>query len=885
MKKLGIGIAIILVICLILLVAAPFLVDLDRYKTPIIEQVQSHINRDIDFEHIELTILTGLGAEIQGLRISDNPAFSKDDFLRLDRVQVKVELLPLFKKEVRIKSVILKKPVLSIARNAEGVFSFDDIIDALKKGPEEKVSGNSGSPVHAGEPAGGGTGGVAWAAGSEGEEASASAVPIPVLLDNFKILDGTVLYRDEMTLPGAAPLVIDMLDITARDVSLDTPVDIDLSADVLKSGRKNVYLAGTVGPLGKSMDVNQAPFNVKFSLKSTALSKLPTVMPVKIDSGMASAEIVAQGSLGTSVASEAIIDVVDFVFRGNGKDEGRSSGKVNAKLTGTVSLDYQNKNLSIERAALTLNENALTLKGKVEDFLTEPRWEITTDTATLDPAALIALFPQYAGTIPGELVLEGPAEIRIASSGKMTQFDIDAGVETTKMGIVFGEVFRKPKGTPLSVAMKGKRKGNTFFFDAVDLVLHNLKARASGNLQFKEDAPKYTFDLAARPVALDGWDELVPLLTPYDLKGDIAVNMSAVGIPDTHSLTLEATSDELKFSVPPPKDGATAKAPEPGMVKGIKFNLKSEMKKVLRSRGVLAVDSGEVRSIPFALLASEFIHDPEQITIKSFSVAAFDGVIKGKGSYGFETQEWQFTPSVERVDVNAILAALTEHKGIFFGKLSGNVKAGGGPKTGKTPLIRSQGDIVLAQGEWKNFSLVDSVLESLFGLKGISQFISYGGAGAAQHVTTKFDSLDGTFDMNGNIVKVKPLVLRNIQTSKETDSVARLEGTVDILQKTLDMKGAVILSKRHSEKLTRKAGILKALVNNDNMMVLPITLKGAIRKPVPFLDVEYVMNALSNYYMKQGLDRGLEKLKEKLGPAGNGDGPGKAVEEILKGFF
>ena len=115
--------------------------------------------------------------------------------------------------------------------------------------------------------------------------------------------------------------------------------------------------------------------------------------------------------------------------------------------------------------------------------------------------------------------------------------------------------------------------------------------------------------------------------------------------------------------------------------------------------------------------------------------------------------------------------------------------------------------------------------------------------------------------------------------------MARLEGTVDIVKMALDMKGAVILSKRHSEKLTQKADILKALLNNDNMMVLPITLKGAIRKPVPFLDVEYVMNALTNYYMKKGLDRGLEKLKEKLGPAGNGGVPGKAVEEILKGFF
>ncbi len=870
MKKLGIGIVIILVICLILLVVAPFLVDLDRYKTPIIKRVQHYINRDIDFEHVELTVLTGLGAELQGLRISDNPEFSKDDFLRLDSVQVKV---------------ILKKPLLQIAKNAEGVFSFDDIIDALKKGSKEKVSLNFGNPVREKGTAGGGTGGFAWAAGGEGKEAPTTALPIPLSLDDLKIVNGTVIYRDEKTFPGAAPLVIDMLNLTARAVSVDTPMDIDLSADVLKSGGKNFRLAGTVGPLGKSMDLNHAPFNLKLSLTSIALAKLPPVMPVKIHSGMASAEIKAQGSLGTSVAFEEMINVVDFVFQEHGKDGGSSSGKVNAKLAGRTSLDYQKGQLSIEEAALTLNKNRLVLKGKIEDFLREPRWEIATDTGALEPADLIALFPQYTGAIPAELALAGPAQIRISSSGKMTQFNIDTSVDTTAMTIAYGELFKKPGGMPLSLALKGSKKGSTFSLAAMDLVLHTLNAHASGNVEVKKDVPTFALDLESRPVTLEGWDGLVPCLKPYDLKGVLAVHATASGLFDDASLAFQATSGQLQFALPPAKEAATTEKPRTGMLKGIKLDLKGRMKKDLSSRGTLAVSAGEIMSMPFSTMTSDFASDPEQLKINSFSVAAFDGIIKGKGSYVLKTQEWQFTPTVEHVDVDAMLAALTEHKGVFSGKLSGSVKARGGPKTGKESLLQSQGDVVLEKGEWKNFSLVDGVLESLFGLKGVSQFISYGSAGAAQHATTKFDSLDGTFDMAGGIVKVKPLVLKNIQTSKETDSVARLEGTVDIVKMALDMKGAVILSKRHSEKLTQKADILKALLNNDNMMVLPITLKGAIRKPVPFLDVEYVMNALTNYYMKKGLDRGLEKLKEKLGPAGNGGVPGKAVEEILKGFF
>ena len=114
--------------------------------------------------------------------------------------------------------------------------------------------------------------------------------------------------------------------------------------------------------------------------------------------------------------------------------------------------------------------------------------------------------------------------------------------------------------------------------------------------------------------------------------------------------------------------------------------------------------------------------------------------------------------------------------------------------------------------------------------------------------------------MKDNIIRVESLNLRNIQTSKATDSVASLKGTVDRAAKTLDLKGTVILSKRHSLQLVEKADILRALLNNQGNMVLPITLKGSIKKPIPFLDTEYVLNALSSYYIQKGAQKLLEKL-------------------------
>ncbi len=83
MKKIGIVLAILLILVLLAAVLAPFMIDLDRYKGTILSKIKPYVPREVDFEHIELTVLSGFGAELRGLKVADNPAFSARDFLQL----------------------------------------------------------------------------------------------------------------------------------------------------------------------------------------------------------------------------------------------------------------------------------------------------------------------------------------------------------------------------------------------------------------------------------------------------------------------------------------------------------------------------------------------------------------------------------------------------------------------------------------------------------------------------------------------------------------------------------------------------------------------------------------------------------------------------------
>ena len=65
MKKIGIVLALLLILVLLGAVLAPFMIDLNKYKGTILSRIEPHVPREVDFEHIELTVLSGFGAELR----------------------------------------------------------------------------------------------------------------------------------------------------------------------------------------------------------------------------------------------------------------------------------------------------------------------------------------------------------------------------------------------------------------------------------------------------------------------------------------------------------------------------------------------------------------------------------------------------------------------------------------------------------------------------------------------------------------------------------------------------------------------------------------------------------------------------------------------------
>ena len=119
---------------LALLVAAaavilPLLVNPNQYKGFLADMVRQQTGRELTFDgDLSLSVFPWLGVEVGPTRLSNAPAFGAGEFLRFQKADVKVRLLPLLRKKLVVKTVALESLSLTLIRNAEGKGNWEDLI-------------------------------------------------------------------------------------------------------------------------------------------------------------------------------------------------------------------------------------------------------------------------------------------------------------------------------------------------------------------------------------------------------------------------------------------------------------------------------------------------------------------------------------------------------------------------------------------------------------------------------------------------------------------------------------------------------------------------------------------------------------------------------------
>jgi AsmA protein len=131
LKWAGIAFGCFALLVVLAAVILPALVNLERYRALLTQRVSRALGREVTLGDLRVSLWQGVGAEATGIQVAQVPGFGAEPFLTADALRVRLQLLPLFRGQVKVASATLERPRIRLVHAQHGRWSLDDLL----KGP------------------------------------------------------------------------------------------------------------------------------------------------------------------------------------------------------------------------------------------------------------------------------------------------------------------------------------------------------------------------------------------------------------------------------------------------------------------------------------------------------------------------------------------------------------------------------------------------------------------------------------------------------------------------------------------------------------------------------------------------------------------------------
>jgi uncharacterized protein involved in outer membrane biogenesis len=413
-----VSIPIILIVGTVIAVKAYF--THDRLKAMVIPRIEDATHRSVALHDISLSIFPSLGVDIDGFSLSNRKGegFSSSPFLALDRLSVRVNLIPLLKGNVEVTRVVLEEPRLLIETNRAGVTNYADMTQSSGSAPTSAAPSSSLAGfllsdlqiVH---------GSVDYI-----DYKGNSAMRVRGL-DNTMSLKGNA---DGLTIEGKASVAdfsygtVTTPLISGLRLALDHRIQFSLSRDVVTIEKGDIAvqdmpltLAGTISDVRKSamvldLTVNSGKLNI-----TELLSLVPREYMKKAEGlkgiGTAQVALAITGTLSDSVQPE----ISGKVSSANASIQYPKLPRpiTNINIAATFVRAKTRQEFKLEKFSATLGENPVSATMDVVDF------ENPSMTMALNGSLNLAEVGEYYPLEPGtELTGRMSANVNVAGKVK-----------------------------------------------------------------------------------------------------------------------------------------------------------------------------------------------------------------------------------------------------------------------------------------------------------------------------------------------------------------------------------------------------------------------------------------------------------------------------------
>ena len=420
MRKLGIAIAVIVVLLVAAVLIVPHLIDVNQFHGQIQSQLEKRLGRQVTLGKMALRLFPP-AFDVENATIAEDPHFASNrPFATADKLAVSVKFWPLLQKQLDVNSLELVRPHIELVRNAEGVWNFATL------GQQAKPSAAQETPAHPAQ---------APTPTTSTGPAGAPSAPAPpankqpagqLTLAKLFINDGQVAITDLQKHQSRA--VYDHIDLNVDDFAPDQKFSMKLTARLPGEGKQSIGLEGKGGPI-KEADMLNTPFDGTLRLD-------------QVSTGAAQKFLNSQSLNG-----------IDAVLTGNAKVK-NSAGKLassgtikmeNARIHNVnvgypITLDYDVADdlasdvIQIHKGDLKLGATPVSLAGAINSKPTPAQIDLSlkasnasiVEMARLASAFGVAFDPgaDVKGTINANLQARGPAN-QPAMNGQISAKNLD----------------------------------------------------------------------------------------------------------------------------------------------------------------------------------------------------------------------------------------------------------------------------------------------------------------------------------------------------------------------------------------------------------------------------------------------------------------------------
>jgi hypothetical protein len=256
MRRLGIiaGVFFLAIVVALTIFAATF--DVNNYRGTIQAQLEKRLGRPAVLGEMGLSLFPPR-FRVQNLAIADDPRFSPDaPFIKAQRLDISVQLLPLLHRQFEIDSLDLQRPSVNLIKNSDGVWNFASIGHPAESGDTQP---GAQPPQQTRPPT------------SPAQQPPQASTERQFSLSKLTIQDGQISVLDRQQ--SKTPTLYDHIDISLTNFAPNQPFKVDAAAHMAGAGSQEVRVQGESGPLQRDQP-STTPFHGTVNLKQVGIADL-----------------------------------------------------------------------------------------------------------------------------------------------------------------------------------------------------------------------------------------------------------------------------------------------------------------------------------------------------------------------------------------------------------------------------------------------------------------------------------------------------------------------------------------------------------------------------------------------------------------------------------